>query len=50
MDKMSTEEYYAAINSKLHEIKQKRREEGTYDRAMSESYFDSLNKRKNNPQ
>mmetsp|Transcript_21041 Transcript_21041/g.19172 ORF Transcript_21041/g.19172 Transcript_21041/m.19172 type:complete len:231 (+) Transcript_21041:151-843(+) len=45
MDKMTTEEYYQAINKRIEDIKNIRKAEGTYDRQTSESYFESLNKK-----
>ena len=47
MDKMSTEEYYKAVNQRLSDIRNARKSEPGFDRDASQSYFESLNKRGN---
>lgn len=45
---MSTEEYYAAVNRRLHEIRESRKQDNTYSRAVSEDYFAYLNEKSRN--
>lgn len=42
---MTTEQYYDAVNQKLHEIRQKRKADGSYSRSESEDYFAQLNRK-----
>lgn len=46
MENMSTEEYYAAVNQRLHSIRNQRKQDPSYSRMVSQDYFNSLNSRK----
>lgn len=46
MEKMTTEEYYAALNEKMKEVQAKRRAEG-FGKEDSEKYRKSLNRAPN---
>jgi hypothetical protein len=42
---MTTEEFYAAVNQRLHEIRETRKRENGYSRSESEDYFKYLNEK-----
>jgi hypothetical protein len=45
MEKMSTEEYYGAINRRIAEMKKKRQQEPGFKREAADDYINSLSRK-----
>ena len=43
---LTTEEFYAAVNRKIRDVKKRSQDGGKYDRESASSYLSSLNKKK----